>query len=106
MHSLRVVRGVECGRQIRPCRTRGSHMIKWRDIELPGFDRPLRAVGKKRRRIFAAFLEELIGNVSRPRARTAEKLKTRPEAMTFADACRACRGHCCSKGGNDAYPDE
>jgi hypothetical protein len=81
-------------------------MIKWRDIELPGFDRPLRAVGKKRRRIFAAFLEELIGEVSRSRTRTADKMKARPEATTFADACRACRGHCCSKGGNDAYLDE
>jgi hypothetical protein len=81
-------------------------MIKWRDIELPGFDRPLRAVGNKRRRIFAAFLEELIGNVSRPRTRTAEKMQARPEATTFADACRVCRGHCCSKGGNDAYLDE
>jgi hypothetical protein len=81
-------------------------MIKWRDIELPGFDRPLRAVGKKRRRIFAVFLEELIGEVSRPRTRTADKMKARPEATTFADACRACRGHCCRNGGNDAYLDE
>ena len=78
-------------------------MIKWRNIELPGFDRPLRAVGKKRRGIFAAFLEQLIGEVSRPRTRTADKMKTRPEAMTFADACRACRGHCCRKGGDHGY---
>jgi hypothetical protein len=85
---------------------RGSQMIKWRDIELPGFDRPLRAVGKNRRRIFAAFLEDLIDNVSRPRTRTADKMKARPEATTFADACRVCGGHCCSKGGNDAYLDE
>jgi hypothetical protein len=81
-------------------------MIKWRDIELPGFDRPLRAVGKKRRKIFAALLEELIANVSRPRTRTVEPMKARPEATAFADACRVCRGHCCSKGGNDAYLDE
>lgn len=81
-------------------------MIKWRDIELPGFDRPLRAVGKRRRKIFAAFIEELIANVSRPRTRIAEPMKARPEAMTYADACRVCRGHCCSKGGDDAYLDE
>jgi hypothetical protein len=81
-------------------------MIKWRDIELPGFDRPLRAVGKKRRRIFAAFLEGLIGEVSRPRTGIADKMKARPEATTFADACRACRGNCCRNGGNDAYLDE
>ena len=55
---------------------------------------------------FAAFLEELISAVSRPRTRTAGKIRARPEAMTFADACRTCRGHCCSKGGNDAYLDE
>jgi hypothetical protein len=81
-------------------------MIKWGDIELPGFDRPLVPVGKKRRRIFAAFLEKLIGEVSRPRMRTADKMKVRPEATTFAEACRACRGHCCRNGGNDAYLDE
>ena len=81
-------------------------MIKWGDIELPGFDRPLRAVGAKRRRIFAAFLEGLIGEVSRPRKNAAERPTKKPEATSFAGACAACRGHCCSKGGNDAYLDE
>ena len=33
-------------------------------------------------------------------------MNARPEATTFADACRACRGHCCRNGGNDAYLDE
>ena len=80
-------------------------MIRWGDIELPGFDRPLRPVGAKRRRIFASFLEGLIAEVSRPRARPEQPTK-RPEATTFASACAACRGHCCSKGGNDAYLDE
>jgi hypothetical protein len=82
------------------------NMIKWGDIELPGFDRPLRAVGPARRRIFAAFLEELIRDISRPRAKAANTPKQIPQATTFADACKACRGHCCSKGGNDAYLDE
>ena len=81
-------------------------MIKWGDVELPGFDRPLRPVGAKRRRIFAAFLEGLIGEVSRPRKNAAERPTKKPEATTFAGACAACRGHCCSKGGNDAYLDE
>ncbi len=81
-------------------------MIKWGDIELPGFDRPLRPVGTKRRRIFAAFLEGLLAEVSRPRAKAADAPKPKPEATTFAEACKACRGHCCSKGGNDAYLDE
>ena len=81
-------------------------MIKWGDIELPGFDRPLRAVGIKRRRIFAQFLESLIAEVPRPRSRRTDKPLQKPEATTFAGACAACRGHCCSKGGNDAYLDE
>ena len=81
-------------------------MIKWGDVELPGFDWPLRAVGKKRRRIFAAFLEKLIGEVSCPRGKPAVGPKLIPESTMFADACRTCRGHCCSKGGNDAYLDE
>lgn len=80
-------------------------MIKWGDIELPGFDRPLRPVGAKRRRIFASFIEGLIAEVSRPRAK-AEQPKQKPEATMFAGACAACGGHCCSKGGNDAYLDE
>ena len=81
-------------------------MIKWHAIELPGFDRPLRRVGQKRRKIFAAFLERLMADVARPHSKAAEKPKQIPEATTFADACRACGGHCCSKGGNDAYLDE
>jgi hypothetical protein len=81
-------------------------MIKWGDIELPGFDRPLRPVGAKRRRIFAAFLEGLFAEVSRPRAKAPDRPEQKPEATIFADACAACRGHCCSKGGNDAYLDE
>ncbi len=81
-------------------------MIKWGDVELPGLDRPLRPVGQKRRRIFAAFLEGLIGEVSPPRRKTAEKLKPIPESTAYIDACKACRGFCCSKGGNDAYLDE
>jgi hypothetical protein len=79
-------------------------MIKWGDVELPGFDRPLRPVGAKRRRIFAAFLEGLIAEVSRPRTKATDSPK--PEATSFADACAACRGHCCRNGGNDAYLDE
>jgi hypothetical protein len=80
-------------------------MIKWGDVELPGFDRPLRPVGAKRRRIFAAFLEGLFAAVERPRAKAVAATR-KPEATRFADACAACRGHCCSKGGDDAYLDE
>jgi hypothetical protein len=80
-------------------------MIQWGDIELPGFDRPVRPVGADRRRIFAAFLEGLFAEVSRPRAK-APKPEQKPHATRFAEACAVCRGHCCSKGGNDAYLDE
>ena len=81
-------------------------MIKWGDIELPGFDRPLRPVGAKRRRIFGAFLEGLVAEVARPRKNAPERGAQKPEATSLAEACAACRGHCCSKGGNDAYLDE
>ena len=60
-------------------------MIKWGDIELPGFDRPLRPVGTRRRRIFAAFLEGLLAEVARPRAKAADTPKPKPEATNFAD---------------------
>lgn len=81
-------------------------MIKWGDVELPGFDRPLRPVSAKRRRIFAAFLEGLFAEVSRPRGKASERRDEKPETTSFAEACAVCRGHCCSKGGDDAYLDE
>jgi len=81
-------------------------MIKWGDVELPGFDRPLRPVSAKRRKIFAAFLEGLFAEVSRPRGKASERRDEKPEATRFAEACTVCRGHCCSKGGDDAYLDE
>lgn len=81
-------------------------MIKWGDVELPGFDRPLRPVSAKRRKIFAAFLEGLFAEVSRPRGKASERRDEKPETTSFAEACAVCRGHCCSKGGDDAYLDE
>src|SRR5262249_27683362 len=30
---------------------------------------------------------------------------TNPGSLDLSDACRACRGYCCRKGGNDAYLD-
>ena len=63
-------------------------MIKWGDIELPGFDRPLRPVGAKRRRIFAAFLEGLVAEVSRPRKNAAERPTKKPEATRLAERVR------------------
>ena len=44
-------------------------MIKWGDIELPGFDGPCAPVGMKRRKIFADFLENLIAVFPRPRTK-------------------------------------
>lgn len=90
-------------------RTLASDMIKWGEVELPGFDRPLRAVGPQRRNILAAYLDELLRNIpARPSARPAAAAPRAgdPPPTRFADACAACRGHCCRKGGNDAYLDE
>lgn len=81
-------------------------MVLWGDVELPGFDSPLVPVGAKRRRIFAAFLEGIFAEVSRPPAKAADAAKQKPQATMFAGACAACRGHCCRNGGNDAYLDE
>jgi len=82
-------------------------MIKRAISSCPILTGPCAPSGKKRRRLFAAFLEDLIGEVSHLRARRLPgKMKARPEATTFADACRACRGRYCHNGGNDTYLDE
>jgi hypothetical protein len=84
-------------------------MIKWGDVELPGFDRPLRPVGPERRKILAALLDALLREIPsrpEPRLKATGPLPRDPAPPPFADACAACRGHCCGKGGNDAYLDE
>ncbi len=79
-------------------------MIKWRDIELPGFDRPLVPVEGARREALAAHLRDALADVSAPDTEGAAR-SANPAAPDFRDACATCRGHCCRKGGNDAYLD-
>ena len=81
-------------------------MVLWRDIELPGCDRLLTDVKPARRRALAAHLEEVVADVAftaiddRP-----DRAKATQSSPDFLGACAACRGHCCQKGGNDAYLD-
>ena len=79
-------------------------MVLWDDIELPGFDRPLVPVEPARRQALEAHLRAALADVSAPDISGAAN-NTNPTAPDFRDACATCRGHCCRKGGNDAYLD-
>jgi hypothetical protein len=80
-------------------------MVLWRDIELPGCDRPLTAVEPARRQALAAHLEKVVTDVGFAAIDRPAGTKTTQSAPDFLSACSACRGHCCQKGGNDAYLD-
>jgi hypothetical protein len=80
-------------------------MVRWGDIELPGFDRGLKPVEPERRQALAAYLTDAIADVSSPAVNTTGQSKANPASPDFSDACRTCRGHCCRKGGDDAYLD-
>jgi hypothetical protein len=79
-------------------------MVLWRDIELPGFDRPLVPVEPGRREALAAHLKDALADVSMPDT-TGAANNTNSDTPDFRDACATCRGHCCRKGGDDAYLD-
>jgi hypothetical protein len=79
-------------------------MVLWRDIELPGFDRPLVPVEPARRDALAAHLRDVLSDVSAPNTKGAAR-DSNSDAPDFRDACATCRGHCCRNGGNDAYLD-
>jgi hypothetical protein len=79
-------------------------MVLWRDIELPGFDRPLVPVEPARREVLAAHLKDALADVSAPDEKGAARTQN-SGAPDFSDACAACRGHCCRNGGDDAYLD-
>src|SRR5882672_8119506 len=72
-------------------------MVKWGEVELPGFDAPLVPVAAGRR-------EALAAHVKIP-ARAARKAGPAPpaEVPEVATACTLCRGFCCRTGGNEAY---
>ena len=80
-------------------------MVLWGDIELPGCDRLLTAVGPARRAALAAHLEEVVADVSFAAIDRPNRTNATQSSPDFRGACSACRGHCCQKGGNDAYLD-
>lgn len=82
-----------------------SIMIRWRDVELPGFVRRLRPVSRKRRNVLAAHLHKVLADVLPPASKKRAPSHTNPTS-NFSDACRACRGYCCRNGGDTAYLDE
>jgi hypothetical protein len=80
-------------------------MVRWRDIDLPGCDRPLVPVEPARRQALATHLEDVVADPSFAAIDGAGRTKAAQSSPDFRDACAACRGHCCQKGGNDAYLD-
>ena len=80
-------------------------MVKWGEIELPGFDAPLVAVAPERRDALGRLVRELIADSEGARASAAKEPEPlAPEdARKVATACALCRGFCCSKAGDAAY---
>lgn len=82
----------------------GPAMIKWGEVELPGFDAPLVAVSSKRRKALAANVRELIADAKKSRSTAEWPEPLAPdEARAVATGCALCRGFCCSKAGDAAY---
>jgi hypothetical protein len=79
-------------------------MVKWGEVELPGFDAPLVPVVAGRREALAAHVRELLADLKTP-ARAARKAGPAPpaEMPEVATGCALCRGFCCRTGGNEAY---
>ena len=79
-------------------------MVRWGEIELPGFDAPLVAVAPERRDALGRLVRELIADLkaSAPAAKQPEPLAPE-DARKVASACALCRGFCCSKAGDAAY---
>lgn len=79
-------------------------MVKWGEVDLPGFDAPLVAVTQERRDAFAANVRELVADLKK-RGRVTKAPEPLPpdEAAKVATACGLCRGYCCSTAGNEAY---
>jgi hypothetical protein len=82
-----------------------DRMVLWGDIELPGCDRLLTAVEPARRQALAAHLEEVVTDVSFAAIQRPNGINAAQSAPDFRAACSTCRGHCCQKGGDDAYLD-
>jgi hypothetical protein len=82
-----------------------DRMVLWGDIELPGCDRPLTAVEPARRQALATHLEAVVADVSFAAIDRPDGTGPKQSSPDFRAACAACRGHCCQKGGTDAYLD-
>jgi hypothetical protein len=80
-------------------------MVLWRDIELPGCDRPLTPVPPARRLALAAHLTKVMADVPAPATQGPDWANATQTSADVRAACAACRGHCCQKGGDDAYLD-
>jgi hypothetical protein len=79
-------------------------MVKWRDVELPGFEGQLTVVKPKRRRALAAYVRDFLAELPSPAAEeslpVAEPTESSADAAT---ACAVCNGHCCRLGGERAF---
>lgn len=79
-------------------------MVKWGDVELPGFDAPLVPIEPDRRDALAANIRDHIAEVKRPRQLGKQIVPLPPdEAAQIASGCALCRGFCCRTGGDEAY---
>jgi hypothetical protein len=79
-------------------------MVRWGEIELPGFDAPLVSVALERRDGLGRLVRELIADLNTPASAVKQPEPLAPEdARRVASACALCRGFCCSKAGDAAY---
>src|SRR4051794_14686698 len=90
---------------VRQHRRAGPDMVRWGDIELPGCDRPLTSVPPARRKALATHLTKVMTEVPAPATEGPDWADAPRTSADVRAACAACRGHCCQKGGNDAYLD-
>ena len=79
-------------------------MVKWGEIELPGFDAPLVTVAPERRAALGRNVRELIADLKTPASAAKAPEPVAPDkARKVATACGLCRGFCCRTGGDAAY---
>ena len=79
-------------------------MVKWGEIELPGFDAPLVSVTPERRDALGRLVRELIADLKGRVSAAKQPEPLAPEdTRKVAAACALCRGFCCSKAGDAAY---
>lgn len=79
-------------------------MVRWGEVELPGFDAPLVAVAAERRDALGRHVRELVAELKGPASAAKEPEPVAPEDVRkVASACALCRGFCCRHGGDAAY---